>query len=103
VADYFLVREAKGPDWDHTTGRRQQRGWDEHAEFMEALVEQGFVVLGGPIGEGDGEDALLIVDAAGEDDVRSRLDGDPWSGTILVIESVEPWQVWLGDAARARR
>jgi hypothetical protein len=92
VADYFLVREAKGPDWDHTTGRRQQRGWDEHAEFMEALVEQGFVVLGGPIVEGDGED-----------DVRSRLDGDPWSGTILVIESVEPWQVWLGDAARARR
>jgi hypothetical protein len=68
---------------------------------MDALVEQGFVVLGGPIGEGDGEDALLIVDAADEDEVRSRLASDPWSGTILVVESVEPWQVWLGEVARA--
>jgi hypothetical protein len=32
---------------------REQDAWDEHAAFMEALVDDGFVVLGGPIGEGN--------------------------------------------------
>ena len=41
--------------WDHSRARREQAGWSEHAAFMDALAEEGFVVLGGPIGEGDGE------------------------------------------------
>jgi uncharacterized protein YciI len=97
VADLFLVREAKGPDWDYDVRRREQRGWDEHAEFMDGLVEEGFVVLGGPIGEGDGEDSLLVVDAADEDAIRARLAGDPWVDTILTIKAIEPWSLWLGE------
>ena len=100
MADYFLVREAKGPAWDHGVGRREQRGWQEHAEFMDRLVDEGFVVLGGPIGEGDGEDALLIVDAADEDEIRARLADDPAVGTVLTIRTIEPWSVWLGEVAR---
>ncbi|MFL5869714.1 MAG: YciI family protein, partial [Solirubrobacterales bacterium] len=96
-----LIRSAKGPEWDHGARRREQRGWDEHAEFMDALVDDGFVVLGGPIGEGDGEDTLLIAEAADEDEVRSRLAGDPWAETILTIKAVEPWQVWLGELSPA--
>jgi uncharacterized protein YciI len=102
VAGFFLVRQAKGPEWDHTVGRREQRGWDEHAEFMDGLVDEGFVLLGGPVGEGDGQDALLIVEADDEDEVRSRLAGDPAAETFLVIKSVEPWQVWLGELAPGR-
>jgi hypothetical protein len=52
VADYYLVERAKGPAWDHSRGRREQDGWDAHAAFMDALAEESFVVLGGPIGEG---------------------------------------------------
>lgn len=55
MADYHLIEQAKGPGWDHSRGRREQPGWSEHAAFMDALAEEGFVVLGGPIGEGDGE------------------------------------------------
>ena len=99
MAAYYLVREAKGPEWDHAVGRREQRGWAEHAKFMDALVDDGFVLLGGPIGDGDGEDALLIVDASDEAEARARLAAGPWAKTILVITSVEPWSVWLGEVA----
>jgi hypothetical protein len=95
VADYYLVRQAKGPAWDHARGRREQDGWGEHAVFMDGLSDEGFVVLGGPIGEGDGEDSLLVVDAESEAAVRQRLAGDPWIGDILTIKSIEPWSVWL--------
>jgi hypothetical protein len=62
---------------------------------MDALAEEGFVVLGGPIGGDDGDNALLIVDADGEATIRARLAEDPWSDDLLSIESVRPWSVWL--------
>lgn len=31
---------------------REQALWAEHAKFMDALTAEGFVVLGGPLGEG---------------------------------------------------
>jgi uncharacterized protein YciI len=80
VADYFLVQNAKGPAWDHSKRRREQAAWDEHAAFMDALTEEGVVVLGGPIGEGDGENTLLIVDVESEWEIRARLAEDPWAG-----------------------
>jgi hypothetical protein len=95
MADYFLVENAKGPAWDHSRGVREQHGWDEHAAFMDGLAEEGFVVLGGPI-EGDERlSALLIVDAEDEGAVRARLAPDPWSETILTIDSIRPWSIWL--------
>lgn len=95
MADYYLVERAKGPAWDHSKLRRDQAGWDEHAAFMDRLVEEGVVVLGGPVGEGDGEHALLVVDVESEEEIRARLADDPWEGHLLTTASVEPWQVWL--------
>jgi uncharacterized protein YciI len=95
VADYYLVTRAKGSAWDHSRRRREQSGWDEHAAFMDALVDEGFVVLGGPVGEGDGDDTLQVVDAESEAAVRARLADDPWGEDMLMTKSVEPWSVWL--------
>src|SRR5207249_9770316 len=67
---YFLVKRAHGPSWDPSRPRREQDGWDAHAEFMDRLVEEGFVVLGGPVGEGDGDYALQVVEAESEAAVR---------------------------------
>ena len=39
---------------------------------MDGLAEEGVVVLSGPIGEGDGEVFLLVVDADGEATMRAR-------------------------------
>ena len=95
MADYYLVERAKGPAWDHSRARREQPGWDEHAAFMDTLAEEGFVVLGGPMGEGDGENVLLVVDAADKEAVRSRLAQDPWPEDVLFTESIRPWSVLL--------
>jgi uncharacterized protein YciI len=92
---YFLVLRGKGLSWDHSRARREQAGWEEHAAFMDGLAEDGFVVLGGPVGEGDGEDTLQIMDAESEEAVRARLAEDPWGEDMLVTKSIEPWQVWL--------
>jgi len=62
---------------------------------MDALAKEGFVLLGGPVGEGDGDYALLVVSGNSEAQVRGRLADDPWAGSILTIASVKPWSVWL--------
>jgi uncharacterized protein YciI len=92
MADYYLVELSNGPDWDPSRGRREQAGWDEHAEFMDAMAEEGFVVLGGPIGDGN---VLQVVDAESADEIRARLADDPWYETVLTIVSIRPWSVWL--------
>ena len=92
---YFAVVLHHGPAWDDERGLREQDGWDEHAEFMDGLLDDGFVVLGGPLGDGD--TVLLICSATSEEAVRERLAPDPWHGDagMLVIHSVEPWEVLL--------
>jgi uncharacterized protein len=92
---FFVVRETCGPAWDCSRPRREQDGWDEHAAFMDALLEDGFVFLGGPTGDPDSGDPLLVVEAEDEAAVRSRLADDPWMDTVLTVRSVEPWTVFL--------
>jgi uncharacterized protein YciI len=90
----FALTEVSGPNWDASRPRRGQDGWDEHAAFMDGLVADGFVILGGPIGDGDR--VMLVVEAADEREVEQRLAADPWLPMgILQIASIEPWTIWL--------
>ena len=68
---------------------------------MNGLTSEGFVVLGGPLGEG--AEVLLVVDAAGPDVIRTRLAADPWSPAgLLEIVEIEPWTILLDrDSAPA--
>jgi uncharacterized protein YciI len=92
---FFVVEAGNGPGYDPARGRREQPLWDEHAAFMDRLVEEGFVVLGGPLGR-DGDTVLLVVEAADEAAVRARLDEDPWAPLqVLTHERIEPWTLWL--------
>ena len=45
---FFAVRLERGGPWDWSRDLREQDGWNEHARFMDSLVDDGFVVLGGP-------------------------------------------------------
>lgn len=89
----FVVWMDRGPAWDHTRDRRDQPGWDAHADFMDGLVAAGFIELGGPVG--DGVRVLHVCRASDEDEVRRRFAEDPWAGDLLVVASVEPWEVLL--------
>ena len=91
----FAVRLVHGPGWDPSRPIREQDGWDEHAAFMDGLVDDGVVILGGPVG--NGEQTLHVVEAAHEHEVRMRFAQDPWaSAGLLQIGTIEPWALWLG-------
>ena len=96
MAGCFLVRQARGPAWDPARSRREQDGWDRHADFVDRLAAEGRILLAGPIGDVDGEHVVLIVRAASTEEARELFAGDPWLGSILRIESIEPWTVWVG-------
>lgn len=97
----FVVTRVPGPEWDARRDVRQQKGWDEHAAFMDALLDDGFIVLAGPLGPTGL--TLLIVEAPDADAVRARLAEDPWEPMeVLVTSTVQSWTVWL-DGRRTRR
>ena len=90
---YFVVLRRAGPEYDPARPVEEQSGWDEHAAFMDGLVDTGFVVLGGPLA--DEHRVVLAVEADSEDAVRSTLARDPWSGSHLVVDSVDGWTIRL--------
>lgn len=95
----FAVRLVHGPGWDADRPIRAQDAWDQHAAFMDQLVDDGFIVAGGPVG--DGEETLHLVEAAADSEVRARLAEDPWaSAGLLEIGTIEAWALWL-DSRRA--
>jgi hypothetical protein len=95
---FLVVLHRSGPSWQASLPLEQQSGWDEHAAFMEALVDDGFIVLGGPLG--DEQRVVHAVEAASEQQVRERLAADPWSGSHLVVETIEPWTIRLDGRGR---
>jgi uncharacterized protein YciI len=97
MATTFVVVRAAGPGWVGGVAMERQAGWLEHAKFMDALVEEGFVVLGGPL-HGDGHRAMLVVRAPDEAAVCARLTADPWSrAELLQTTQVARWDLRLGE------
>jgi uncharacterized protein YciI len=92
--ELFLVRVGRGGPWDWSKDMREQELWTEHAHFMNALVDDGLILLGGPV-EG-GRDAFHVVDAASEEELRARFAEDPWAKNgMLTVASVERWTILL--------
>jgi uncharacterized protein len=95
----FVVRLERGGPWDWSRDLRQQDGWDRHARFMDSLVDEGFIVLGGPLG--GGREVLHAISAPSEEAVHARLAQDPWhQNGMLTIRSIEPWTVLLDGRRR---
>jgi uncharacterized protein YciI len=95
---FFAVRTCHGAGWEEERDIRGQRGWNAHAAFMDGLVTDGFLIVGGPLG--DGAHTLHLVRADSREQIERRMAGDPWATTDhLRIESIEPWSLWL-DGAR---
>ena len=62
--------------------------------FMDGLVVDGFILLGGPVG--DHRQTLQVVEAADATEIRRRLAEDPWAhAKLLEIGSIQPWALWL--------
>jgi uncharacterized protein YciI len=91
----FAVINTRGPAYRHVVPMEAQEAWRLHADLMNAMVAEGFILLGGPLAE---PDVLLIVRANSADDIRARLAADPWHRQgLLAIKSISPWTLRLGS------
>jgi catechol 2,3-dioxygenase-like lactoylglutathione lyase family enzyme/uncharacterized protein YciI len=91
---YFALTREPGRNWDHARPMREQDEWEAHAAFMDRLAAEGFVVLGGPVG--DGMRFQFAVEAASEEQIEARLAGDPWAPMgLLRTAKIEPWEILL--------
>ena len=94
MKNVFLAISSAGSSRDLSKGTREQPFWDEHAKFIDQLVDQGFILMGGPLEDEGG--ALLILNAEDENEVREKLKNDPWTTHgILKLESVKRWQIFI--------
>jgi uncharacterized protein YciI len=97
----FAVMLARGAAYQHGQPLEQQVEWDSHAKFMDDLVDEGVVMLGGPL-EGTNE-VLLIFRAQSEAEIRQRLAADPWHRMgLLEVSRVMPWTLRLGKLPDGR-
>ena len=90
----FAVLTERGPNWDDGKPMEGQPDWRAHADYMNALVAEGVILLGGPlVGT---RDVLLIVRAESEEEARARLGDDIWVARgVLLQRQVTPWWVRL--------
>jgi uncharacterized protein YciI len=91
----FAVINTRGPNWNDDKPMEEQGDWRAHADFMNGLLAEGFVLLGGPlVGT---RDVLLIVRAQDEADIEARLAEDIWVVKgLLSRRQINPWWLRLG-------
>jgi hypothetical protein len=97
---YFFCTLVHGSAWDDARGIPEQDDWDRHAAFMDQLVDDGVIIVGGPVGQGSY--TAHLVEGDDEASIRRRLAQDPWAQDgHLSIGVLEPWLLWL-DGRRRR-
>ena len=95
---YLVVLRRAGPEWDRAKPMEEQSGWDDHAAFMDQLVDDGFLVLGGPL-EDDVRTAHAV-EAESPEAIREVFARDPWSESHLLVDSIDEWTIRLDGRSR---
>ena len=95
---YFVVTREAAPAWIDG-GITNQPAVGDHATFMNALADEGFVLFAGPLaGSEHGRlRAMLILNANSDAEIHRRLADDPWTRSQhLQITSIERWKIVVG-------
>ena len=91
----FAVIRSRGPAYRSDRPLEAQDAWRAHAQFMNGLHDEGFVVIGGPLE--DGSDVLHIVRAESAAVITARFATDPWEPLgLLRTVRIAPWTLRLG-------
>ena len=90
-----VVRWRAGPAW--TSGSTEEQvGWDEHAAFIDELIERGIFVMGGPYSDYSGAHTLL--ENVSEDEARELVLQDPFvANRVFELEDVRAWNVYVDE------
>jgi uncharacterized protein YciI len=99
MTTYYAAFLRPGKLWDAKKSAREQPYWDDHARYMDALFDEGKIVLGGPYADGSG--SLVIVAADSAEQVRAMYRDDPWTQRdVLVVGDVKEWTIFLDARKR---
>ena len=90
---FHLVLSRTGPEYDASKPLEEQSDWVAHAAFMDELVDRGFIVLGGPLG--DEVRTVHAVEAESPEQIRDVLAHDPWSESHLLVDAINEWTIRL--------
>jgi uncharacterized protein YciI len=93
MAMFLVVLRRSGPQWDPSRPLEEQSEWSEHAAFMDGLVDDGFIVLGGPLA--DEVRTAHVVEAESEAAVRATFARDPCTETHLLVDYIDAWTIRL--------
>ncbi|WP_033436477.1 YciI family protein [Saccharothrix sp. NRRL B-16314] len=86
----FAVELVYGDDEDARLAVRPA-----HRDYLATLVERGALLVSGPYADQTG--ALLVYEAADEDELREILAADPYTSAGVIAETrVHEWQTLLG-------
>ncbi len=92
----FVVIETRGSAWDDSRQMDDQTDWPAHAAFMDSLVAERFILLGGPL-EGT-RDVVLVMQAEDCSEIMDRLAADPWmQNGLLIVKECWSWRIRLGS------
>ena len=89
---FHVTLRQTGPEFDRSKPLEEQTLWREHADYMNHLVSNGHIVIGGPLPDFRTAHAM---EAESEEEVRALWARDPWIESHLILESVEPWDIRL--------
>jgi uncharacterized protein YciI len=90
-----VVRFRAGPTWKGGPPE-DQPGWDEHAAFVDGLIERRTFVMGGPFADYSGSMSLL--EGVSEAEARELVAGDPFvANGVFVVEDVQAWNVYVDE------
>ncbi len=93
--EHFVLRLERGGPWDWDRDMREQEGWDEHARFMDDLVD---LRLRSSSAARSKTAARRCTSSrrTSEEAVRERLATDPWAAIgMLRPVSIERWTIVL--------
>ena len=94
-----IVRWRAGPTWA-SGAVDDQPGWDEHAAFIDDLIERGIFVMGGPFADNSG--SFSVLENLGEAEARELVLRDPLvANGVFELEDVRAWNVYV-DMLRSR-
>jgi uncharacterized protein YciI len=94
---YFVVINEAGPNWNNQRTMREQNGWDEHAKFIDKLADDHIIIMAGPLRGYSKHRAMLVINYDDEQELRRRLDLDPWfQNGILHNVDFYSWEILIG-------
>jgi uncharacterized protein len=95
VPKRVIVVWRAGPAWA-SGGVREQPSWDAHADFVDALIEKGTFVMGGPFADHSGSMSLL--EGVTVDEAREIVAEDPFvENGVFVLDDVREWDVFVDE------